>query len=217
MSVLSIFSIFGGFKAIQKRYELYTVRIEVPKTKYELDEDDLSHNRQLELYKQQLEAFNKENSKSIQQDEGIVKNTSRKSINTVRKVKKVYLGLPHHLVENVLWVAREFRTNQLSHEPGGSDVVVEYQDEKVYGYDWIKYPSRYVQKIWTEGISEVYEDYDEWEEDVQLDLIKREIRRIFARKYKKEEYDSEPFKEIWNSETSFENPWTLLKSYDISK
>jgi hypothetical protein len=59
------------------------------------------------------------------------------------RIKRVSLGLPKSLVNDVLWVAREYRTNPLSHEPGGSDVVVEYHNDEVLGYDWIKFPSKY--------------------------------------------------------------------------
>ena len=130
------------------------------------------------------------------------------------RIKRVYLGLPKRLVDAVLWVAREYRTNPLSHEPGGSDVVVEYHNNSVFGYDWIKFPSRYVSRIWTKGISEIHDDYEDWEEEEQMEEIKKEIRRIYARKYKKENFEIVPFKEIWNSETSDELPWKLLEEYD---
>ena len=131
------------------------------------------------------------------------------------RIKRVYLGLPYSLVDAVLWVSRKYRTNPLSHEPGGSDVVVEYHNENVFGYDWIKKPSRYVSAIWSKGISEIHEDYEEWEEEDQLEEIKKEIRSIYARKYlRKEDFDKIPFKEIWNSETSDHLPWVLLEDYD---
>jgi hypothetical protein len=129
-------------------------------------------------------------------------------------IKRVYLGLPESLIGAVLWVSREYRTNPLSHVPGGSDVVVEYHNENVFGYDWIKFPSRYVSEIWSKGISEIYEDYEEWSDEDQLEEIKKEIRSIYARKYKKENFNKVPFKEIWNSKTSNDLPWDLLEEYD---
>jgi len=130
------------------------------------------------------------------------------------RIKRVYLGLPKNLADAVLWVAREYRTNPLSYKPGGSDVVVEYHNDNVYGYDWIKFPSKYVSKIWTKGISEIHDDYEYWEEEEQIEEIKKEIKRIYARKYKKENFEIVPFKEIWNSETSDDLPWKLLEEYD---
>ena len=132
----------------------------------------------------------------------------------MNRVKRVNLGLPKSLVNEVLWVGREYRTNPLSHEPGGSDVVVEYHNDDVLGYDWIKFPSKYISKIWSKGISEVHEDYEEWEEEEQMKIIKKEIKRIYARKYDKENFETVPFKEIWNSEISDEIPWKLLEHYD---
>ncbi|MEJ8804390.1 hypothetical protein [Pontibacter sp. H249] len=133
----------------------------------------------------------------------------------MRKIKRIYLGLPESFKDEVLWVAREYRTNSLSHEPGGSDVVVEYYEDGVLGYDWIKTPSRYISAIWTKGISEVYTDYKEYNEDAQLEIIKEKIKRIFARKHDDENYEKEPFKEVWNSETSDKLPWELLEEFDF--
>jgi hypothetical protein len=130
------------------------------------------------------------------------------------KIKNVYLGLPKSLAEAVLWVSREYRKNPLSHEPGGSDVIVEYHSDTVLGYDWIKFPSKYVDKIWTSGMIEEYDDYQEWDEESQMEEIKNVIKRIYARKYKKENFETVPFKEIWNSETSKEMPWKTLEDYD---
>jgi len=129
-------------------------------------------------------------------------------------VKRVYLGLPKSLKDHVLWVARNFRTNPLSHKPGGSDVVVEYHDARVYGYNRIKFPSQYISTIWNKGISEVHEDFSKYDKEKQLKIIKENIKRIFARKYIKENFDDVPFKEIWNYEKSYELPWKRLKEYD---
>jgi hypothetical protein len=133
------------------------------------------------------------------------------------RIKRVYLGLPKELIDIILWVAREYRTNPLSHHPGGSDVVVEYHNTKVFGYDWIKFPSKYVSRIWTKGITKIYEDYGNWEEEKQMDEIKKEIKSIYARKYDKENFETVPFKEIWNSKTANVLPWKLLEDYDNSK
>lgn len=132
----------------------------------------------------------------------------------MKEIKRIYLGLPDSLKEEVLWVGREYRTNPLSHEPGGSDVVVEYHRDGVLGYDWIKMPSSYISKIWTINISKVHDNYEEYSEDEQLLIIKENIKRIFARKYKKENIESESFKEVWNSETSKKLPWKLLEEFD---
>jgi len=127
------------------------------------------------------------------------------------EIKRIYLGLPASLVEKVLWVARDYRTNVLSHQPGGSDVVVEYQNNSVLGYDWIKYPSRYIRKIMLirPGGNVTLDVLD------QLETIRLEINRIYARKYiNNDEFFTMPFKEIWNAQTSIELPWDKLVTYD---
>lgn len=132
----------------------------------------------------------------------------------MNRIKRVYLGLPKSLVDAVLWVSREFRTHPLSHEPGGSDVVVEYHSGRALGYDWIKYPSRYIAKIFSKDISNEYEEFEEFGEEEQLSIIKMKIARIFARQYESEEYEKVAFELVWDSETSNVLPWTLLEEYD---
>ena len=130
--------------------------------------------------------------------------------------KRVLIGLPKELVDSVLWVSRKYRTNPLSHEPGGCDVVIEYHNGDVFGYDWIKFPSRYVRTIWDKDISEIHDDYQDWDEEDQIEEIKKEIKSIFARKYKKINFKTERYKEIWNSSTNDELPWNLLEKYDYN-
>jgi len=130
------------------------------------------------------------------------------------KIYRVFVGLPVSLKNRVWWVERKYRHNSLSHIPGGSDVVVEYHDTRVFSYDWIKFPSAYVQKIWLTDISGLHRNFQKYNKDEQLKLIKDEIKRIFARKYKAEDFKIEPFKEVWNFETSDELPWERLKEFD---
>ena len=129
-------------------------------------------------------------------------------------MNRVYQGLPGSFAENVLWVSRQYRTHPWSHVPGGCDVVVEYHNEDIFGYDWIKKPSRYVSAIWNKRMSEIYEDYEEWREEDQLVEIKKKIKKIYARKYTNETYHVVAFKEVWDSKNSNELPWNMLELYD---
>ena len=114
-----------------------------------------------------------------------------------RQIKRVYLGLPERLKAYVLWVAREYRTNPLSHEEGGSDVVVEYHSDEVFGYDWIKFPSKYVSAIFYKRIDVDKEHFEVYDEDEQLTTIKDEIKSIYARKWSSmEDHDKVPFEEV---------------------
>jgi cold shock CspA family protein len=127
----------------------------------------------------------------------------------------VYVGLPEHLADCVLWVAREYRSNPLSHIPGGSDVVVECHNNKAFGYDWIKRPSAYI-KTFFAGIveyeSSVFEDLNEQQ---KINIAKQKISRIFARKYKNPDERSQArFFEVWNSDTSDEMPWKSLENFE---
>jgi hypothetical protein len=57
-------------------------------------------------------------------------------------------------------VKDEFRTNQLSLQPGGHTVTVIYADGSKRSYDKVKDPTRYIQSLITKGanISEVLVD-----------------------------------------------------------
>ena len=129
-------------------------------------------------------------------------------------IKNVYIGLPKKLVYRVIWTVSEYMTNPLSFKHGGSDVVIENHDNSVYGCHWIKNPSKLISKLLINGISQKHYDYGKWEEKKQIEKFKKEIKRIYARKYLKKNYNEVPFKEIWNSETCDEMPWKLLEEYD---
>lgn len=108
------------------------------------------------------------------------------------EIEHVYIGLPEHLVNCVFWVKREARTNILSHEPGGSDVVIEYYNGHARGYDWIKKPSVYIGTFFS-----------------------GEILSVYARTYNDEEYSTAVFEEVWNAETSSEEMlFEALKKFD---
>ena len=134
-----------------------------------------------------------------------------------RAIKKIHLGLPQDLIKKILWVDTDYRTNPLSHSPGGSDVIVEYHAGMVLGYDRIKFPGSYISTIITNN-SNFQPDYsDEFHNSNHLASIKLLLYRIFARKYRDEyEYFNVPFKEIWNSNSSNELPWEELKKFDIN-
>jgi hypothetical protein len=133
-----------------------------------------------------------------------------------RGIKKVYLGLPSHLASKVFWVNREYRLNNLSHIPGGADVIVEYHDESVLGYDWIKMPSKYIKTFWYEHYIEIFPDFDEWNEKQQLAEIKKKVKSIYARKYSESDFETVPFQEVWNFKNSENTPWNALEMVDTN-
>ena len=154
-----------------------------------------------------------EQEKSINEEQVESQNSLRMSRRARRQAhpKNVYIGLPDNLQHLVLWVSREYRTNRLSHIPGGSDVVVEYHDERVLGYDWIKRPSAYIREFFAGIVEYSSSAFKKLDEQSQIEVTKRKISRVFTRKYNDEnERSKASFIEIWNSETSNEMPWTSL-------
>jgi hypothetical protein len=136
--------------------------------------------------------------------------------NTRRSIEpeRVYIGLPPRLTHVVLWVDRIYRTNYLSHIPGGSDVVVEYHDGRAFGYDWIKMPWVYIRTFFAGLVEYGSDEFNGLDETTQMEIAKYKIRGIHVKKYKDEEERSiAAFEEVWNSETANEMPWNALKRF----
>lgn len=126
--------------------------------------------------------------------------------------ERVYIGLPLRLAHVVLWVDRQYRTNPLSHIPGGYDVVVEYHDGRALGYDWIKMPWAYIRTFFGGIIEYGSDEFNRLDEKSQLELAKNKIAKFYARWYSNNrERSIAQFEEVWNSETATEMPWKALR------
>jgi len=112
-------------------------------------------------------------------------------------IKRIYDGIPTDLIKNIVWVEDEYRTNVLSVEPGGTDIVVEYTKLPLWGYDKIKYPTRYIATILRDAEYEI------------------KVLRVYARAYcNEQEYELIPFELIWNEGSSKISILDSLKKYD---
>jgi hypothetical protein len=136
---------------------------------------------------------------------------------TMDKIERIYLGLPADFKKKIFFVGRKFRTNKLSHLPGGVGIVVEYHSGKVLGYDWVKYPISYVNKIFIKYFHKLNKDFEILERTLQLDLIKTEISRLFARFYDENNFETAEYEEVWNSKLDMEMPIEKLKTYLTEK
>lgn len=131
-----------------------------------------------------------------------------------KEVTSKYLGLPEELKNICFWVKRKYRINELSFLKGGSDIVIEYSDGTVFGYDWVKYPSSYVYRtLLSKTKLPNSGSENEFEREDKFAML---VHRIFARKYNKANHESTPFKEVWNS-TSLDLPWENLAEYTFEK
>ena len=124
------------------------------------------------------------------------------------KMNQIYIGIPSKIKSLIFWISREYRKNDLSFEIGGADIIIEYTNGKIFGYDWIKYPGRYVKKIFNQSFLK-----DESLEEIEL--IKQNVSRIFARKYDADKYDIEAFAEVWNNNNSDELPYSKLDKFTV--
>ncbi|GEO08324.1 hypothetical protein [Segetibacter aerophilus] len=128
---------------------------------------------------------------------------------TMREIKNVYLGLPFDFVEKVYWIDDEFRTNALSHEEGGFDIVVEYHTGEIFGYNRVKIPAKYVEAIFYAKFLKL----KQLPTPAKHDFLKSKVSKIFARKHGDEKkYGVQRFKEVWNSGNPTQNITEALKN-----
>lgn len=134
------------------------------------------------------------------------------------RIKRIYIGLPKGVINKILWVERKFRTNALSHQPGGYDVVIEFHSENVFGYDWIKSPSRYIDTVLShEAVNIGQENYAALDSSEQITIAKELINKMYARSYaNKEEYAINSFQEVWNSFDAILSPKEALEQLETN-
>lgn len=119
-------------------------------------------------------------------------------------IKRIYVGLPENLLSRLVYVEDDYRTNVLSHLPGGRDVVVEYANGKAFWYDRIKRPAEYIRKILIYEIADGNEStFDNLKEETQLELTKQIIVAAYTRNHNDvSNAKTTSFKKVWNSDSS---------------
>lgn len=123
-------------------------------------------------------------------------------------VDRIYIGLPEELIPQVFWVDRSYRTNLLSHEPGGSDIIIKFQTSEVYGYDWVKFPYQYIQSIFENSSKIPKVEFETFEAYEQLNCLRSLFHTIYLRTWiGKKDYQHASFHEIWCSDYSTQIPW----------
>lgn len=128
-------------------------------------------------------------------------------------IKRVYVGLPEHLINKVYWVERSRRVNPLSHIEGGNDVVVEYHNKQVLGYDWVKIPSAYISEMFYKNYSD--DDFEVMESAEQIQIVKNIISTMHVRVYKDDsEYNTASYEKVWDSENATDLPWNILENME---
>jgi hypothetical protein len=98
-----------------------------------------------------------------------------------KTIKDIYLGLPNNLKDKVMWVDRDYRTHPWSFEPGGHDIVVEFSTGEVLGYDWIKSPNEYINKIVSERAGFKIVQYKKLNVKDKIHIYKNFVYSIYIR------------------------------------
>jgi len=132
----------------------------------------------------------------------------------MKNIKRIYLGLPDNLKQKVFWVQRDYRKNPLSFIPNGADIIVEYQNGQVFGYDWIKDSSDYVRKIIFDHFENGNFSFKQLSQEKKLENIKNTFSKLYVRIYHETEFETEEFTEIWNNEIDILFPWDKAREYD---
>ncbi|MFL0684607.1 MAG: hypothetical protein ACJLTB_15510 [Algoriphagus aquaeductus] len=125
-----------------------------------------------------------------------------------RKPNRVFIGIPEDLAKYIFWVDREYRTNPLSHSLGGTDIVVEFNNGKLFGYDLIKYPNKYLEGILTKELNQI----NGQKSPIELEDLKSLVKRIYAG-VNSEENSELIFQEIWSRDKSKDLPFKLLGNF----
>lgn len=131
-----------------------------------------------------------------------------------KEIERIYVGLPEYLKDKVIWVTRSYRTNELSHIPGGEDIVIEYQNGTVYGYDWVKNPCEYIKNI--DAVRECWvdsKDNDILGKEFDVNLFKTKVSGIYYREYVTEHYKTVQYVMVWDAEKDNISPQAAIGEY----
>lgn len=103
-------------------------------------------------------------------------------------------------ITKILWVGDKHRTHPWSLKPGGCTVVVLFKNKACLGYDKVKRPDRYTQKISRDYISNHYSN-------AHSSSLEEYINEIYLTS------DSGvDLKKVWHSNMRT-NPWQVLEKY----
>tara|TARA_R110000850_G_scaffold277021_2_gene421436 strand:- start:1147 stop:1662 length:516 start_codon:yes stop_codon:yes gene_type:complete len=125
---------------------------------------------------------------------------------TNKKVHRVFVGVPEELINSIFWVEREYRINPLSYSIGGTYIVVEFRNSRVLGYDWVKYPAKYLEKVLAK---EVFEQSGQ-KGPIDIHHLKSLVSRIYAGVIS-DENSERKLHEIWASENSENLPFKKVE------
>lgn len=102
----------------------------------------------------------------------------------------------------IFWVGDEHRLHPWSKEPGGCTIVVLFKNQSCLGYDKVKRPDRYTQKIARDHISNHYSN-------AHLHSLELYINEIYLTSEK-----GVDLKKVWHS-NMHQSPWSILEKYRI--
>lgn len=100
----------------------------------------------------------------------------------------------------IFWVGDKHRTHPWSQRPGGCTVVVIFDDNKCFGYDKVKRPHRYIQKI-------SHEYLINYHSNVRIETLEEYIDCIYAVKENEVSLNL-----VWNK-NMYNSPWEELEEY----
>jgi hypothetical protein len=125
------------------------------------------------------------------------------------EIRKIFIGIPQRIKDEVFWVGKDYRINPLSFEGHIFDIIIEYFNGDILGYDSIKYPHSYVLKTISNMKQGV--NIEVLNEDEQLLYVKEKIKGIYSKNYEdsftKENAD---FQLMWDY-NSYDLPWEVLE------
>ena len=131
-----------------------------------------------------------------------IKNEKRIDLSDSQFKSKIELQLTTKALKTspIFWVGDKHRTHPWSQRPGGCTVVVIYDDNKCFGYDKVKRPHRYIQKISKEYLINYHSN-------IRIETLEEYIDCIYAVKENEVSLNL-----VWNK-NMHSSPWDDLKEY----
>ena len=123
-------------------------------------------------------------------------------------------GLPENIKNKVLWLAKPNSATSPDNTKTLTDLVVELQTGKVFGFDKIIMPSEHIKNIFEEFFSRNIIAVETPSRQQKLSIVKQYVFRIYCRIYNEDTINEIPFKKIWLSYRDDKFPWEKIEDFN---
>jgi len=123
-------------------------------------------------------------------------------------------GLPENIKNKVLWLAKPTSATSPDNTKIFTDLVVELQTGKVFGFDKIIMPSEHIKNVFQEFFARNIIAIENPSREQKLSIVKQYVFRIYCRIYTEDTINDMPFKKIWLSYRDHKFPWEKIEEFN---